>query len=76
MNPLIHELHYSNTNTILIKGTEGYLLFDTGWAGTFPDFCRACGAKEEFVEDVMRMYLTHRDVGVQGILDRIEMKGR
>jgi hypothetical protein len=25
---------------------------------------------------VTRMYLTHRDVGVQGILDRIEIKGK
>lgn len=27
-----------------------------------------------FVEDVMRMYLTHQNIGVQGILDRIEIK--
>lgn len=31
---------------------------------------------KEFVSDVCRMYLTHRNVGVQGILDRIEIKGR
>lgn len=30
----------------------------------------------EFVSDVCRMYLTHKNVGVQGILDRIEIKGR
>lgn len=34
------------------------------------------GADKEFVSDVCRMYLTHRNVGVQGILDRIEIKGR
>lgn len=34
------------------------------------------GADAEFIEDVTRMYLTHKDVGVQGILDRIEIKGR
>ena len=34
------------------------------------------GADPVFIEDVTRMYLTHRDVGVQGILDRIEIKGR
>ena len=32
--------------------------------------------KKEFVSDVCRMYLTHRNVGVQGILDRIEIKGK
>ncbi len=30
----------------------------------------------EFVNDVCRMYLTHKNVGVQGILDRIEIKGK
>ena len=34
------------------------------------------GADREFVSDVCRMYLTHKNVGVQGILDRIEIKGR
>ena len=32
--------------------------------------------EKEFVSDVCRMYLTHRNVGVQGILDRIEIKGK
>ncbi len=34
------------------------------------------GVEKEFVSDVCRMYLTHRNVGVQGILDRIEIKGK
>ena len=34
------------------------------------------GADISFIQDVMRMYLTHQNVGVQGILDRIEIKGR
>lgn len=34
------------------------------------------GADREFVENVNRMYLTHQNVGVQGILDRIEIKGK
>lgn len=34
------------------------------------------GADREFVQDVMRMYLTHQNVSVQGILDRIEIKNR
>ena len=29
-----------------------------------------------FIEDVTRMYLTHQNVSVQGILDRIEIKNR
>ena len=34
------------------------------------------GADPVFIEDVARMYLTHQNVGVQGILDRIEIKGK
>ena len=34
------------------------------------------GADTTFIEDVTRMYLTHQNVSVQGILDRIEIKGR
>ena len=34
------------------------------------------GADNEFIQDVLRMYLTHQNVGVQGILDRIEIKNR
>lgn len=33
-------------------------------------------ADKVFIEDVARMYLTHQGVGVQGILDRIEIKGK
>ena len=32
--------------------------------------------ERNFVNDVCRMYLTHQNVGVQGILDRIEIKGK
>ncbi len=58
--PII-ELKYSNTNTYLIKGRKGNLLFDTGWAGTFPQLCRVLGENK---------------LKLQGILDRIEIKGK
>ena len=34
------------------------------------------GADKVFIQDVARMYLTHQNVSVQGILDRIEIKGK
>ena len=34
------------------------------------------GADKEFVNDVVRMYVTHPGITIQGILDRIEIKGR
>ena len=36
----------------------------------------ATGSDMTFIQDVARMYLTHPGVSVQGILDRIEIKGR
>ena len=44
---MIQELRYGNTNTYLIFGTKGLLLFDTGWAGTFMKMCKALGEKEK-----------------------------
>ena len=38
---MIKLIKYGTTNTYLIKGTKGSILFDTGWAGTLRDFCRA-----------------------------------
>ena len=49
-------------------------LIDKGYG--IDHICRKTGADKEFVGDVMRMYLTHPGVSVQGILDRIEIKGR
>ena len=46
---------------------KGYTLWDTQ---------RATGADKAFVEDVARMYLTHQNISIQGILDRIEIKGK
>lgn len=34
------------------------------------------GADAIFIRDVARMYLTHKNISVQGILDRIEIKGK
>ena len=34
------------------------------------------GADTIFIRDVARMYLTHKNISVQGILDRIEIKGK
>ena len=75
MNPLIHELHYSNTNTYLIKGAEGYLLFDTGWAGTFPDFCRACGAIGIPVQSIRYLLISHFHPDHYGIAQEIADQG-
>ena len=38
---MVKEIKYGTTNSYLIKGTTGSLLFDTGWAETLNAFCRS-----------------------------------
>ena len=68
---MIHELHYSNTNTYLIEGTKGKLLFDTGWAGTFPDFCRALGEIKVAARDIDYILISHYHPDHMGIAQEI-----
>lgn len=56
---MIHELHYDNTNTYLIYGTKGLLLFDTGWAGTFTKLCKALGEKGMKLQDIDYLVISH-----------------
>jgi glyoxylase-like metal-dependent hydrolase (beta-lactamase superfamily II) len=56
---MIHTLKYSNTNTYLIEGENGKLLFDTGWAGTFPAFCHAMGELGISVQSIDYVLISH-----------------
>ena len=67
----IHELRYSNTNTYLIRGEKGSLLFDTGWAGTFPAFCRAMGEIRVPVQDIDYILISHFHPDHMGIAQEI-----
>ena len=71
----IHELHYSNTNTYLIEGTSGRLLFDTGWAGTFPLFCNAMGEIGAGVQDIDYILISHFHPDHMGIAQQIADQG-
>ncbi|MCR5118945.1 MAG: MBL fold metallo-hydrolase [Lachnospiraceae bacterium] len=67
----IHELKYSNTNTYLIEGDKGRLLFDTGWAGTFPAFCRLMGDLHIPVQDIDYILISHFHPDHMGIAQDI-----
>lgn len=69
------ELHYSNTNTYLIEGKSGFLLFDTGWAGTFPAFCRAMGELKIPIQAIDRILISHYHPDHCGIAQRIANEG-
>ncbi len=67
----IYELKYSNTNTYLIEGTGGYILFDTGWAGSFPAFCAAVGALHIPVQKISYILISHFHPDHMGIAQEI-----
>ena len=67
----IIELKYSNTNTYLIKGKKGSLLFDTGWAGTFPQLCRALGENKLKLQDISYLLISHFHPDHMGIAQEI-----
>lgn len=71
----IHELHYSNTNTYLIEGPDGCLLFDTGWAGTFPAFCRALGETVIALQKIDFILISHFHPDHMGIAQEIADHG-
>ena len=68
---MIIELRYSNTNTYLIRGTNGSILFDTGWAGTFLQFCRALGEAGATVQEIRYLFISHFHPDHMGIAQEI-----
>jgi glyoxylase-like metal-dependent hydrolase (beta-lactamase superfamily II) len=71
----IIELHYSNTNTYLIRGSKGYLLFDTGWAGSFHAFCKSIGKSGVKLSDIAMILISHYHPDHMGIAGEIADKG-
>ena len=72
---MVKELKYSNTNTYLVKGTKGYLLIDTGWAGTFPAFCKCMGELGIPVQEISHLMITHFHPDHMGIAQEIANLG-
>ena len=71
----IHELKYSSTNTYLIEGEKGILLFDAGWAGTFPAFCTAMGGIGIPVQKIDFTLISHYHPDHMGIAGEIARQG-
>ena len=68
-------LKYSNTNTYLIRGRKGSLLFDTGWAGTFPKLCRVLGENKLKLQDISYLLISHFHPDHMGIAQEIANSG-
>ena len=67
----ITELNYSSTNTYLIEGDNGTILFDTGWAGTFTSFCRALGYLSKKLQSIDYILISHFHPDHMGIAQEI-----
>ena len=72
---MITELKYSSTNTYLIGGSKGSLLFDTGWAGTFHALCKALGEKGLKLQDIDLLLISHYHPDHMGIAQQIADAG-
>ena len=68
-------LKYTNTNTYLIEGERGAVLFDTGWAGTFPAFCAELGRLGKKLNDIDHLVISHFHPDHYGIAQEIADKG-
>ena len=68
---MVIELKYSGTNTYLIRGTNGSILFDTGWAGLFPQFCRLLGEAGATVQEIRYLFISHFHPDHMGIAQEI-----
>jgi glyoxylase-like metal-dependent hydrolase (beta-lactamase superfamily II) len=71
----IHELKYSKPNTYLIEGDNGRILFDTGWAGTFPAFCACMGEIDIPVQGIDYILISHFHPDHMGIAQEIADTG-
>ena len=72
---MIKEIKYGTTNTYLIKGKKGSILFDTGWAGTLAAFCHALGEAGEKVQDISYILISHYHPDHMGIAHEIADMG-
>lgn len=71
----IFELKYSSTNTYLIESDDCRILFDTGWAGTFPLFCRELGKLKISVQSIDYIIISHFHPDHMGIAQEIAENG-
>ncbi len=71
----IHELRYSNTNTYFIESDRGKVLFDTGWAGTMPAFCKCMGNLHVPVQEIDYLLISHFHPDHMGIAQEIANLG-
>lgn len=68
-------LKYGNTNTYLVKGTAGSLLFDTDYAGTLPAFYKAIKQNGIAVKDIDYVLISHYHPDHMGLVSELMKQG-
>lgn len=74
---MIIRLRYGNTNTYLVRGTNGGLLIDTDYAGTLPAFYKALKENNVTLTDISYILATHYHpdhIGLVGELNKLGVK--
>lgn len=72
---MVSKLKYGNTNTFLVQGENGYLLIDTGYAGTLPAFYRAIKEYSIKVSDILYVMATHYHPDHIGLVSELMKQG-
>ena len=72
---MITVLKYGATNTYVISGTKGSLMFDTCWAGSFPLMCKALGEQGLKLQDIRYLLISHFHPDHMGIAQNIADAG-
>lgn len=72
---MITTVKYGATKTYVVQGKNGSVLFDTGWAGTFPLLCRALGEKGIRLQDIKLLLISHFHPDHMGIAQEIANAG-
>ena len=74
-NAMITRLKYGNTNTFLIRGTDGYLLVDTDYAGLLRPFYQEIKKCRVAVRDIRYILATHFHPDHMGLIGELTRQG-
>ena len=70
---MVIKLKYGNTNTFLIKGTNGYLLIDTDYIKTLDLFYKAIKKENIQISDINYIISTHYHPDHVGIVSEYQI---
>lgn len=72
---MVSKLKYGNTNTFLIRGSNGNLLVDTDYAGTLSAFYRAIKEQDIKVNEITYVLATHYHPDHMGLISELMQQG-